>query len=74
MRQRFLIIGGTAVIVLALLAGALYFLGGRGPQKGPTQTADNGVIARIQRGISTATGSAPESQTLRPRSFRLPSP
>lgn len=59
MQRRFLIIGTTAIVVLALLAGALYLLGGRGGQQAP---AENGILARIQRGISTATGTAPPPQ------------
>ncbi|MDE2350537.1 MAG: alpha-2-macroglobulin family protein [Alphaproteobacteria bacterium] len=54
--RRFLIIGTTAVIVLALLAGALYTLGGRGVPRGPAGVGQNGIIARIQRGFSAATG------------------
>ncbi len=57
--RRFLIIGTTAAVVLALLAGALYMLGGRGVTRGPAGEGQNGIIARIQRGFSAATGSTP---------------
>ena len=67
MKQRFLIIGGTAVIVLALLAGALYLLGS--PPPGPGGSQDTGIFARIQRGISTATGTVSREAAAPPLEF-----
>ncbi len=57
MQRRILIIGGTAIVVLALLGGALYLLGGNSPPVSPAAPQQSGIIARIQRGISTATGT-----------------
>jgi uncharacterized protein YfaS (alpha-2-macroglobulin family) len=69
MRQRLLIIGGTAIVVLALLAGALYLLGGSNPGKGPGAPGETGIIAQIQRGISTATGTVTGGAPEQPAEF-----